>query len=351
LPVTGVLLAPEEEIKEVNQSVFKYAFLRDQQRIPIEISGKQGQARITALEEMLHALAREQHVGDIRIPSLLEKKRDELAEGRRRILLLVGSYDEAERAYRYLTKFHPDWEHKAAYLVPDDSEFTSEWRGKDNRLHRGLVSRFAENGAWLLIAPLLAVERGHNILNEEKKAAIGAAYFLIRPHPRPDDIHYIMHSINWWAIKTHQDQQELATLCKSTQPDLENVGKKFRLAAFSTWRRLLRTPLRYGTLGEKDRQALIWSQLVSMWQVIGRLVRGGCAAQVFFCDAKFALRKANLEPGDQENTSLILGMLNVLQPYFDCSSDKTTRDKDLVRILYGPFYRALEHMEREHPNG
>ena len=27
----------------------------------------------------------------------------------------------------------------------------------------------------------MAVERGHNILNEEKKAAIGAVYFLIRP--------------------------------------------------------------------------------------------------------------------------------------------------------------------------
>lgn len=351
LPVTGVLLAPDEEIKEINQSVFQYAFLRDQQRMPIEISGKQGQARITALEEMLHAMAREQHVGTIRIPSLLEKKKNELPIGRQRILLLVGSYDEARQAYRYLTKLHPDWEHEAAYLVPDDSEFTSEWRGKDNRLHRGLVSHFAEKGAWLLIAPLLAVERGHNILNDEKKAAIGAAYFLIRPHPRPDDIHYIMHSINWWAVKTHRDQKELAALCEPLQPDLESVGKKFRLAAFSRWRHLLRTPLRYGTLGEEDRHALIWSQLVSMWQVIGRLVRGGCAAQVFFCDAKFAPRKANLESGDQENTSLIMGMLKVLQPYFDNSSNITARDKDLVRILYGPFYRALENTERDHHNG
>lgn len=350
LPVTGVLLAPEEEIEKVNQSVFKYAFQRDQQRVPIEISGKQGQERIDALEEMLHALAREQHVGDIRIPSLLEKKRNELPAGRQRILLLVGSYDEARLAYRYLVRLHPDWEKQAAYLVPDDSEFTSEWRGKDNRLHRGLVARLAETGAWLLIAPLLAVERGHNILNEEKKAAIGGAYFLIRPHPRPDDIHYIMHSINRWAIGTYNNQEVLATLCEETQPDLECVGKKFRLAAFSEWRRLLRTPLRYGTLLPLDRQALTWSQLVSMWQVIGRLVRGGCAAQVFFCDAKFAPRKANLESGDRESTSLILGILEVLRPYFDCSSNKTARDKDLVRILYGPFYRALEHMEREYLN-
>ena len=350
LPVTGVLLAPENEVTEINQSTFAYDFQRDQQRLPIEISGKQGQERVRALEEMLYALAQEQHVGNIRIPSRLEKKRFELPEGRQRILLLVGSYTEAERAYRYLIRLHPGWENQIAYLVPDDREFSSEWRRRDNQLHRGLVSHLAETGSWLLIAPLLAIERGHNILNEEKKAAIGAAYFLIRPHPRPDDIHYIMHSINRWAIETYQNQQYLQTLCKDQLPTLEHVATHFRRAAFSEWRRLLRTPLRYGTLGDLDRQALIWSQLVSMWQVIGRLVRGGCAAQVFFCDAKFAPRRANLEEGDQENTSLIIGMLEILRPYFDDNSGKSLREKDLVRILYGPLYWALENMERGHSN-
>ncbi len=350
LPVTGVLLAPDSEITEINKSTFAYDFQYDSQRLPIEISGQYGQERIRALEKMLYALIQEQHIGSIRIPSQLEKKRIELPFGRQRILLLVGSYAEAERAYRYIIGVHPQWEHQVTYLVPDDSDFSSEWRGKDNRLHRGLVSRLAETGAWLLIAPLLAVERGHNILNEEKKAAIGAAYFLIRPHPRPDDIHYIMHSINRWAIETYQDQDRLSKLCQDTQPALDTVGKQFRRAAFSEWRRSLRTPLRYGTLRQVDRQALIWSQLVSMWQVIGRLVRGGCAAQVFFCDAKFAPRTARLENGDRESSSLIIGMLEVLKPYFDSTSNKTPREKDLVRILYGPLYRALENMERGHSN-
>lgn len=70
-----------------------------------------------------------------------------------------------------------------------------------------------------------------------------------------------------------------------------------------------------------------------MWQVIGRLVRGGCAAQVFFCDAKYAPHAANLEPGDRESTSLIIGMLGILRPYFDFSSELTPRKKDLVRVL------------------
>ncbi len=347
LPVTGVLLAPDDEVEEINKSQFDYMFLRNQEREPIAISGKQGYERVRALEEMLDGLAREQNVGDIPLPSWLERKRDELPAGRQRILLVVGSYPEAERAYRFLAQLRQGWDTQVAYLVSDDAEFESDWRGMDNRLQRGLVARFPDTGAWLLIAPLMAVERGHNILNNEKKAAIGAVYFLVRPHPRPDDIAYIIHSINKWAVEKHAQEKWLASLCQQDLVPLDLAGRKFRGAAFGEWERLLRTPLRYSTLEDDDRDALIWSQLVSMWQVIGRLVRGGCAAQVFFCDAKFAPQTARLEDGDSENTSLIAGMRKVLRPYFDSASNKTARERDLARILYGPFYQALEKMKRK----
>ncbi|HVB22599.1 MAG TPA: hypothetical protein VNG51_11680 [Ktedonobacteraceae bacterium] len=345
IPVTGVLLAPDDEIEEINKSTFEYKFQRTQQRQPITISGKRGYARFQALREMLDALSREQNVGDIRLPSLLENKRKELPVGRERILLVVGSYVEAKEAYQYLSLQRNGWDTQMAYLVSDDTEFESEWRGKNNALQRGLVARFSDSEAWLLIAPLMAIERGHNILNEEKKAAIGAVYFLVRPHPRPDDINYIIHSINSWAVEQYSKEDWLISLCKQDPAPLELVGQKFRGAAFGEWQRLLRTPLRYSTLRDNDRRSLTWSQLVSIWQVIGRLVRGGCAAQVFFCDAKFAPRKANLEDDEKENMSLIKGMREVLRPYFESNSDKTARQKDLVRILYGPMYKALENME------
>jgi hypothetical protein len=76
-------------------------------------------------------------------------------------------------------------------------------------------------------------------------------------------------------------------------------------------------------------------------------VRGGCEAQVFFCDAKFAPRTANLSEEDEgESTSLLFGMREVLRPYFDNAAQSISRrEKDLVRILYEPLYRALEKME------
>lgn len=132
---------------------------------------------------------------------------------------------------------------------------------------------------------------------------------------------------------------------------LDRAGRAFRGAAFGRWRKLLRQPLKYSTLDPYARKALVWNQMVTIWQVIGRLVRGGCAAEVFFCDAKFAPRTANLRD-DDETTSLIVGMKEVLIPYFEKNASKdenneliTQRTKDLVRILYGPFYRALVEME------
>jgi hypothetical protein len=120
---------------------------------------------------------------------------NKLPKRRQRVLLLVGSYDEARRAREFLENTRPDWRERVLHLVPDDDRFDSQWQSSQVGLQRGMVSRFAETDAWILIAPLLAVERGHNILNEDNQAAIGAVYFLVRPHPRPDDISYAIQSI------------------------------------------------------------------------------------------------------------------------------------------------------------
>jgi hypothetical protein len=346
LPVTGVLLPPKEELEEIAKSVFTLDIQRNPQDHPIFVSGKRGQKRIDALQEMLDELSREQHVGQITLQSKLEAKRDELPEGRQRILLVVGSYHEAKEAFLYLLEKRPAWGEQMAYLVSDDDEFESEWRGRDPRLRRGLVNQFMKTGAWLLIAPLLAVERGHNILNEEGKAALGAVYFLVRPHPRPDDISYIISSMNAWYMQKHTDASWLSANSKQAQPSFENVTQAFRGQAFKEWRRLLRTPLIYSTLKGNDLSALIWTQLVSLWQVIGRLVRGGCAAQVIFCDAKFAPQIAKLEVDETERTSLLIGMKVVLEPFFDGTSSQSPRTRDLVRILYEPLYQALKRMEK-----
>jgi hypothetical protein len=103
----------------------------------------------------------------------------------------------------------------------------------------------------------------------------------------------------------------------------------------------------YSTLPAPERNAVTWSQLVTIWQVIGRLVRGGSPAQVFFCDAAFdpAAYQSEDAPG-AAGVSLLTGMIDVLHPYFDKTNTTIApADKVLVDTLYGPFYKALQRMK------
>jgi len=340
-PVGGILRAPEREIVAIEQSRFQFKYFSDEAGNPIRVSGTYGNHRLVALRQLLKQLASPGKLGG---PSPFEFERQQLSAGRQRILILVGSYVEAEAARLYLDELRPDWRGQVLSLAPDDESFEDDWQGSHRRLRRGLVHQLSQTDAWILIAPLLAVERGHNILNQERQAAIGAAYFLVRPHPRPDDIGFAIQSINRWAVDRHQDTLWLDRKTANKPLTLSTVGLTFRREAYKQWRYLLNLPVIYSTLPDNEREAVAWSQLVTIWQVIGRLIRGGSPARVYFCDAAFAGRTAGgEETGDEPATSLLVGFKSVLQPYFnpDPNSKITPQERALVRALYGPFYQAL----------
>lgn len=341
-PVRGVLRAPAHELAAIEQSTFQFQPLYDEEYRPITVSGARGGRRQQALKALIHELAKPGNLSGV---SFLEQTRARLPEGRQKLLMLVGSYEEALHAAAYLRELRPEWRDQVVHLVSDDDEFESQW-SVGQGLQRGLVAQFGFSNAWILIAPLLAVERGHNILNERDEAAIGAAYFLVRPHPRPDDISYAIHAINRWAVDHYADQQWYARRCATSNPSLLHMADTFRESAYARWRTLLRLPMVYSTLEPTELRALTWTQLVTIWQVIGRLVRGGSPAMVFFCDAAFAHRTAaDSEDHDAPSSSLLVSMRTVLRPYFS-PEDRTVPEKDrpLVQALYGPFYTALKTM-------
>jgi hypothetical protein len=83
--------------------------------------------------------------------------------------------------------------------------------------------------------------------------------------------------------------------------------------------------------------------MVSMWQIIGRLIRGGQPARIYFCDAKFDLVRSGLA---QKSVSLLDEMRSVLQPYFETSPAGMWQEREqaLVSELYGPLHSALENL-------
>lgn len=340
IPVTGVLGVPQEEVDAIHQSIFRDEPVIDKYGQRIRISGLRGQERFDALRRMLTELARKSSGAGL---SRLERIRAQLPPERQRILLVVGSYEEALFVRTSLEQIRADWSGQVVHLVADDAQLESEWRTSDLGLQRGMVHQFAQTSAWILVAPLLAIERGHNILNRSQQAAIGAALFLIRPHLRPDDIGFAIHSINRWAV------EQIGLFNQNGVPSSENrtllqQAFTFRRNAFKQWRHLVQMPLRYSTLPEQEHVAVTWGHLVSMWQVIGRLVRGGVPARVYFCDAAFSPQSPNPDQELSQKISLLLSMHEVLHPYFTEQSKKPAEDCALAQMLYSPLYQALNTM-------
>lgn len=352
--VGAILSPPQDELDAIDRTTFTPCFLKDAAGKPLKLSGAKPHLRPRVLEQMLSQLARPRPDGSA------GPMQAELAaigdDSRRRLLLLTGSYDEARRAADYLETIER-WAGRVCRLVSDDAEQDHLWReaahapstrgGAPGALRRGDVATFAETGAEVLVAPLLAIERGHNILNDEGTAAIGSVFFLARPHPRPDDIGLAIQAVNDWAARMLRDGS-FRELVRG-KDTLDAAGKEFRHQARVKWRHLLNQPMAYSRLGEEEKASFTWDQLVVIWQVIGRLVRGGVPARVVFVDAPFAERMARGLTGDTAETSLLASMLQVLAPYCGDSeplsgSPVPALDRVLVTTLYKPLYTALSRL-------
>ena len=55
-------------------------------------------------------------------------------------------------------------------------------------IRRGEVYKFDQKKARILVAPALAIERGHNIVDEQGHSSLSSVFFLIRPMGVPDDV-------------------------------------------------------------------------------------------------------------------------------------------------------------------
>ena len=335
---------------------------------PLTLSGAKLEARPAVLRQMISRLGKSTPAQ----PSPLDQELRQIEdEGRRRALLLVGSYREATIAADLLEEV-PRWRGRVRVLAADDAELDyagSVGRvGNDGFAHatavrRGDLAAFAEDpDAELLVAPMLAIERGHNILNAGRTAAFGVVFFLARPHPRPDDLNLAVFAINDWATRFIRDRPglETGTFSKlvAEAGHLDAAGLAFRHLARREWRRLLSRRYSYSRLSAAEQTSFAWDQLVTIWQVIGRLVRGGVPAKVIFVDAAFAPALAEASAPSLDSTheasrprrrradeGLLAKLRDILAPYFDSAADpesfENPADPALVQTLYQPLYDAL----------
>ncbi|MFI6928085.1 hypothetical protein ACIBIZ_49725 [Nonomuraea spiralis] len=347
----GVIIEPDaKELDHIaDQSRFRIEFLRDGCRCgiqcqcdephqPYRISGEPLTRRGDILRRMAVALGRNDE-GISKLQSELLK----LPESRRHILLLVGSYEEAKIVADALHTLNARWRGRVRRLVPDDEIETGSHLDDDEHhapvLRRGEVETLASTRAEILVAPLLAVERGHNILDVDRQhAAIGSIYFLARPNPRPDDLGLAVHAINDWIVRA-VESGEFASWVRG-EATLGQGAREVRHQARSQWYRVLARSMAWSRLDE-DRESVTWDLLVLIWQVIGRSVRGAVPTRVAFVDAAFAPNLA-LGQSDTPETSLLHSIHAVLRPYFTSDGDVPEIDRRIVMALYRPMWQALD---------
>lgn len=271
-----------------------------------------------------------------------EQQQPEWWSDRDRILIVVGSYDESEWVTSIL---------KSRYRLKNmDDEGIATLR-RDNApphlsgIRRGKIQELNDTSTQIVVVPLMAMERAVNVLNTQGKAAFGAVLFLNRPMPVPDNWQSTVQQLNAWALEHETDstlyQEARATLEILT---LTKVADIFYQNAVAEMVNLNYTAWSFQQLTPEERTVLCWTQLVSIWQIIGRLVRGGVPAEVYFIDVKFAPESAKGEQ-DSEITSLLVGIIKVLEPYVE-GENRQPFERTIARSLYGAFLNSLQQTDK-----
>jgi hypothetical protein len=169
--------------------------------------------------------------------------------------------------------------------------------------------------------------------------------------PVPYDMNNYTQYINRWSLDTYQDVKWLNQ--KFPEGGIGRIGTGFRQEANKRWQLRIQNEHKNRSLHNwelDEKRELFWTQLVLIWQIIGRLIRGGRQARVHFCDAAFHLESTASGSRVSEASSMLLGMKRVLEPYFNLDpeagfSSVQEEERRLARALYQPLYEMLSKMK------
>lgn len=272
----------------------------------LAISGQDEETRSRHLETMTSQL----------LPKfeweLMEWKR---AGSNRKLLVIVNSYDDVEAVHRALQRTSA-WSNRYRKLARNlDGDRTEDFS-------RAELERFREENADILIAPMLAISRGYNILDESNSSLFGSVFFLIRPYPIPHDLTYLVQFL-------HGTLPRFLSKLKAEKLSYANATTQLRRDSNQLFHKLYHKPDYWTILDDDERKTIGWYTFVPVWQTIGRLLRNGTDARVFYCDAKFRAR-----PRDEVGQS----MLEIWEDMLDLHADRHE-----IISLYGPFIRNPIH--------
>ena len=241
-----------------------------------------------------------------------------------KILLVVNSYAQALEVQQTLETAlrKANCSAHTCRMIADAINAPS---GEDT-VRRGEVSRFAQMNADILIAPAMAIERGHNIVDEYGHSALSAVFFMVRPMAVPDDIQQKGSKLNG-LVESH---------CKrEPQESLFAYNARIRQFAARRWNKMSKTKaFGIAELSEDERKDVVATLFVLILQIFGRLARvtdvSRPAPHAYFIDGAFRRRPEKAEDFD---------CLSELGQYLEKLMTQK-ESSEIAKTLYAPFYQA-----------
>lgn len=239
------------------------------------------------------------------------------------VLLVVNSYEQANWVLEEIQKTS-NLHERVIRLFPDDSEIAQFG------IRTREVEEFHKYSADVLIAPLMAIQRGFNILDEIGNALLGTAFFLVRPFPPPHDLTPQIMSLNAWYLKQLKNYgRELNTRYTDS---VEGV-QAMRLQAQRQWIRRLKSKGSLASMDDDLYQEFLRDSFVTIWQTVGRMIRGGSSARVFFVDEAFS--------GERGERNMLDDWHHMLGKLFETDQPYEKKlAEELYRIAWDAFDRA-----------
>ena len=243
-----------------------------------------------------------------------------------KILIIVNSYEQASIVQETLANtLHKKQCSARVYRMISDATTTDDSEGV---IRRGEANRFASMPAEILIAPAMAIERGHNIVDEKGHSALGAVFFFVRPMSVPDDVQEKGSKLNGY-MEAH---------CKRNPGEsIWEYNMRMRQEASKRWSIVTRSG-NYGfdNLSDDDKKDIVSTLFILILQIFGRLARvtdtSKPAPHVYFVDGAF--RKA-------PDTERGFDCLTELGTYLDNMIQSET-SSEIANTLYKPFYDAFK---------
>lgn len=348
-PVSAILEQPTTERDALSESMCEFVSLGP---TPISVSGQPPEVRRDNLKRIAGLLVKSGAGG-----TLIERKWNQLINSdrnclgryndRQRALLVTNNYDDAKLVANALALANPS-RHIIYCLVSDtlarsgeannDAKRTGEAFHPDVQiLPRSQVESFGGSLAGsILVSPLHPISRGHNIVVPGSGfAAISTIYFLHRPHPRPDDLAGVIGAINRFAmdvilgrIKPEQAGIEASSdwFKRKTQHALDD-GFALRTA--------------YALMSDLARTQYSWDLITSLWQTIGRGIRGGVPVYVGFVDERFA---PGVYKTPAQADTVYSSCLKQCAKTLDSAMQEEGADQEIAKTLYQPFRDMLDKL-------